>query len=240
MCEGAHPVVIVPWRNSGETDAPEKSARRSPFGGFLGRRDEAAEEQLPPIDIAAGLSRILNAPAPKPVAAAPSVDVEPIRNALASIEAALFAIDEVRHIIEQAYEVAISAQDVEDVGGRSLLAESYDELRLSINRTIDDVDERAALLIGKNQRHLDVKLGGKAHYSVSPTRLDASSKGLNLEPPRDAFATFDEINNVLAELDSALKKADRAAAGYCRDAQYLINRLNQGLAGAAPEEVTSA
>jgi hypothetical protein len=218
---------------SGEKSQEKK---RSPLAGWLGRKPAEEDDPLPEIDVAAGLSRVLRATAPQPDNGNKDVSVDPIRDALASIEAALYSIDTVREIIEQAYEVTISAQDVQEPGGRALLAESYDELRLSINRAIDELDERASVLLGKNQRNLDVKLGGKAHYSVSPTRLDASSRGLNLEPPREAFATFEEINDVMAQLDSALKKADRAAAGYCRDAQFLIQRLQQSVVHAPAAE----
>ncbi len=216
-------------RPHGDDKSREKPQKRSPLAGWLGRKNHDADA-LPEIDVAAGLNRVLRATAPQ--AEEPKgVSVDPIREALSSIEAALYTIDSIREIIEQAYEVTFSAQDVEDAGGRALLAESYDDLRLTINKTLDAVDERAAILLGKNQRNFDVKLGGKAHYSVSPTRLDVSSRGLNLDPPRDAFATFEEISSVLSELDTALKKADRAAAGYCRDAQFLIARMAH--AGAA-------
>ena len=218
-------------RSQGEDTSLDKAIKKSPLGALLNRRETEEEEELPQIDVAAGLSRVLRAPGQQQASSATAIDLEPVRTALASIESSLYAIDSIRDTIEQAYEVALSAQDVEDAGGRSLLAESYDDLRLSINKTVETLDERAAALIGKTQRHLDVKLGGKAYYSISPTRLDVSAKGLNLPPPRDAFATFDEINNVLAELDTALKKADRTAAGYCRDAQYLIAKMN-GAAGA--------
>jgi hypothetical protein len=206
--------------------AAEEEQRKSPLGGLFGRKDDPADA-LPQIDVVAGLKRILKASG-QAASAESRENFDPAREALASIEAALYAIDSVREIIEQAYEVALSAQDVEDVGGRALLAESYDELRLSINRTIEELDPRASVLLGGSQRNLDVKLGGKAHYAVSPARLDVSAKGLNLDPPRDAFATFEEINAVLGELDSALKKADRTAAAYCRDAQFLIARMTQG------------
>ena len=114
--------------------------------------------------------------------------------------------------------------------GRSLLAESYDELRLSINEALEKIDPRAAVLIGKGQRHIDVMLGGRTKYSVSPMRLDVSEKGLDLPPPADAFATYEEIDTVLDHLDKALGRADRAAASYCRDAQYLIARMKADLA----------
>ncbi|MBI1364994.1 MAG: hypothetical protein GC153_03450 [Alphaproteobacteria bacterium] len=218
-------------KSQGESKSAQKSAKRNPLSLLLGRKASDDADAMPEIDVAAGLSRILKS-TPAPPENQDAVSIDPIREALASIEAALYSIDTVRDIIEQAYEVALSAQEVQDAGGRALLAESYDELRLSINKTIDGLDERAASLIGKTQRNLDVKLGGKAHYSVSPTRLDVSARGLNLEPPRDAFATFEEITEVLGQLDSALKKADRAAAGYCRDAQFLIARMAQAAAAA--------
>jgi len=213
-------------RMQAEEKPAGKKSKRSPLAGLFGQKRADDDAALPEVDFAAGLSRVLRTTSNSSAAkTSPVENVDPIREALASIEAALYAIDSVRDIIEQAYEVTLSANDVEDVGGRALLAESYDELRLSIDATLDKLDERAAILISKKSRQIDVKLGGKAHYSISPARLDSSPNGLNLDPPRDAFATFEEITAVMEELDSALKKADRAAAGYCRDAQFLIDRL---------------
>lgn len=213
-------------------DGKKEKPRRGGLAGLFKFGAPAPEaEALPIMDVAAGLDRALRRagaadPAPEPKA--PDADNN-IRDALVAIESALYSIDRVREIIEQAYEVALSAHEAEEAGARALLAESFDELRLSINAAIEAVDTRASTLIGKNARQIDVKLGGKAHYSVSPFRLDSTAKGLNITPPRDAFATFEEINGALEELDTALKKADRAASAYCRDAQFLIARM----AGAA-------
>ncbi len=214
---------------SASQEAPKKP-KRSPLAGLFGLNNQQPEEQdLPAMDVAAGLDRALRRSAG---AAAPTKKTEArggdnIREALAAIESALYSIDRVRDIIEQAYEVALSAHESQEAGARALLAESFDELRLSINAAVEAVDDRASTLIGKNQRQIDVKLGGKAHYSVSPCRLDASPKGLNINPPNDAFSTFEEISASLDELDAALKKADRAAASYCRDAQYLIGKMQE-------------
>lgn len=205
-----------------------KKSKRSPLAGLFGIAGRQMEEpDLPAMDVAAGLDRALRRTASTaPPDKKQSADTgNNIRDALTSIESSLYTIDRVRDIIEQAYEVALSANDTEETGARALLAESFDELRLLINSTVDAADDRAATLVGKNQRQIDVKLGGKAHYSVSPCRLDASPKGLNINPPRDAFSAFDEIAVSLGELDAALQKADRAANAYCRDAQFLIARL---------------
>lgn len=216
-----------------------QGTKKSPLAGWLGKKGrDGADRELPEMDVAAGVNRALRG-AQGPAAAGHAAKQDqsnPVRDALSAIEAALYAIDRVRDILEQACEVAVSARDVEDAGGRAMLAESYDELRLSIDEALEKIDPRAAVLIGKNHRHLDVALGGKARYSVSPVRLDVSDKGLNLPPPRDAFADIGEIDIVLEQLDKALSRADRAAASYCRDAQYLIARMR----GAAQAEAAGA
>lgn len=206
--------------------AEEKSAKKNSFSSWLGRRQSAeAQGDVLQADVEAGVNRALRGPKVPQERSTADEKEERVREALGVIETALYAIDGVRDILEQACEVAISAKSVEDVGGRALLAERYDELRLSINDLIEKADPRATQLIGPNARHLDVTLEGKARYSVSSTRLDINERGLNVSPPRDAFSTFEEIDVVLEELDAALGRADRAAAGYCRDAQYLIARM---------------
>ncbi len=211
----------------------EAAKRRSPLAGWLGKKAPVTDEEMPAMDVAGGLDRAMRNRHAIIEEPDPETRENPVRDALTAIEAALYAIDRVRDILEQACEVAISAKDVGEVGGRALLAESYDELRLSINEALDKIDPRAAVLIGKGQRHIDVLLGGRTKYSVSPIRLDVSEKGLDLPPPVDAFSSYEEIDNVLAQLDLALGRADRAAASYCRDAQYLIARMKADIAANA-------
>ncbi|MCB2112639.1 MAG: hypothetical protein R3C42_08570 [Parvularculaceae bacterium] len=219
--------------NDGATGDSGRKAKRSPLAGLFGLAARQQDElDLPAMDVAAGLDRALRrtagaGEARKKSAAGPAGKPDNVRETLAAIESALFSIDAIRDIIEQAYEVALSANDSEEAGARALLAESFDELRLSINNTVETVDERAAMLIGRSQRQIDVKLGGKAHYSVSPCRLDVTQKGLNINPPRDAFSSYEEIAATIDELDGALKKADRVANAYCRDAQFLIAKLHE-------------
>lgn len=209
--------------------AAQKSEKKSPLAGWLGKKETpAADESLPQVDVQAGLNRALkSSTAQTAQGASEADDAEHVREALGAIEAVLYAVDRIRDILEQACEVALSAKSVEEVGGRALLAESYDELRLSINEALEKIDPRAQQLIGKAPRHLDVVLAGKTRYSVSAMRLDIGEKGLYLTPPRDAFATYDEIDETLEQLDKALARADRAAGNFCRDAQYLIVRMNE-------------
>ena len=205
--------------------------KKSPLAGWLGlKSDDSSEGDLPALNVQAGVSRALRDSSVTKDAEPEIFDENnPIRVALTSIEATLYAIDAVRDILEQACDVVVSARLVDEPGGRALLAERYDEMRTSIDQAIDDADDRAKCLIGRSRRHIDVNLGGKAHYSVSAMRLDIGEQGLHLSPPRDAFASYEEIDKILDELDNALAKADRAGAGYCRDAQFLIARM-QGIA----------
>lgn len=204
----------------------KKSPKRSPLAGWLGKKAKNDDEALPELDIVAGVNRALKK-TDLPEKNEPNEDPQGhVRDALGAIEGALYAIDRIRDNLEQACEVVVSAKDLDDPGGRALLAERYDDLRLGVNTVLEAADPRAAVLVGPNQRHFDVVLAGKARYSISPARLDTSPSGLNLTPPGDAFANDEEIERILAELDRALNRADRAAAAYCRDAQYLIARMN--------------
>lgn len=209
----------------------DPAAKRSPLAGWLGRKPEPeTEDPLPEINVVAGLNRALRNTGQQDTQNA-TAQMEPVREALATIEAALYGIDKIRDCLEQACEIAVSAKCVEDVGGRALLAERYDEVRLQIDESIQEADPRALQLIGKPNRNLDVSLGGKARYSVSAMRMDVGERGLSLLPPRDAFSEYEEIDGVLDQLDKALARADRAAANYCRDAQYLIARMKGEFAG---------
>lgn len=118
----------------------QSGTKKSPLAGWLGRKGQNGDNDLPEMDVAGGLNRAL-----KNVQSAAEVEQSskqeqqgnPVRDALSAIEAALYAIDRVRDILEQACEVVLSARDVEEIGGRAMLAESYDELRLSIDEALE-------------------------------------------------------------------------------------------------------
>ncbi|MEM1396581.1 MAG: hypothetical protein AAF742_05535 [Pseudomonadota bacterium] len=205
--------------------AQQGRTKRSPLAGWFGRRADERGDTLPEMDVGAGVDRALRLADRAQKIGSGTKKGHAIRDALSSIEGALAMIDTVRDTIEQAYEVALSARDAEDAAARSLLAESYDELRFELSRLSEDANENAGQLIGKEQKQIDVRLGGQALYSVSAVRLDTSAKGLSLSPPRGAFETDEEIDQTLEELDRAIQKADRCAVAFCQDARFLIARL---------------
>ena len=173
-----------------------------------------------------GLNRALRATQHSGAKVVSNVTARDIHKALSAIEATLYSIDHIRDVLEQACELVVAARDVEEFGGRAIIAERYDELRDAIDHHLEVAQNDGAILVAKGQRHMDVILGGKTYYAVSAMRLDTSERGLNLIPPLDAFCTQEEVEKIIEHLDNALARTDRAAAHYCRDAQYLVARLS--------------
>ncbi|MEM8988240.1 MAG: hypothetical protein AAGC95_16110 [Pseudomonadota bacterium] len=200
-------------RNDKGTDGPLD------FTAYLRRRAEPSD-----VDVSIGVDRALRH-AQQGESLREAADQEEVRFALHAIEAALFAIDDIRELLEEACEVTLSARESSDEAARALFAERYDEVRLAIDPIANEAEYEGASLLSKKARALDIELGPKAHFSVSAYRLDIGEKGLDLPPPRDAFETAEEIEMALEKLDRALQRVDRAAESYCRDAQYLSGRL---------------
>ncbi len=216
----------MPVTTATQPRAPQRAKpRRSPLAGWFGRKDESASLDISALDVSAGVTRALRLAARAQGSQAADAQRAQINDALNAIETALYTIDRIRDVIEQAYDVALSAQETADAAARALLAESYDDLRLEITRIAEEATENGATLVGREKRQIDVRLGGQMQYSITPTRLDASNKGLNLSPPHNAFVGDEEVEAALSELDNALQRADRAAISYCRDARFLIARL---------------
>ena len=88
----------------------EKDQKKSPLAGWLGKKQNVdSKGELPEVDVAAGVNRALRS-AKTPEQAVLIDEDSPVRNALATIEASLYAIDNIRDILEQACEVAVSAK----------------------------------------------------------------------------------------------------------------------------------
>lgn len=210
-----------PDKKAANTEEPQRG-----LSSFFRRKPQQSD--LPTCNIDAGLSRALKTPNVDKKSREIQINNESAgRQALMAIEAVLYALDRVREIIDQCVEIVDSANSTQEPGARALLAESYDELRLSINTIRDETDENGALLIGAEAESLDIEMTGRARYSVASFRIDCSSKGLNLSPPADAFIENEEIESTLNKLKKIQDRLDRASAAYCRDANFLMSRLNE-------------
>ncbi|MEL7028482.1 MAG: hypothetical protein AAGL49_04560 [Pseudomonadota bacterium] len=195
------------------------------FNIALGKSGPRAE--IEDVDVSVGLNRAL-AHARSRSAKLRTRAHEDIAFALQAIEAALFAIDEIRGLLEEAGEVVEAARAAPDLGGRALLAERYDDLRLAVDEIAGSAEFEGVSLLSEDARSLEVELGRKARYLVAPLRLAVSAKGLHLPPPEDAFAETEEIDRVAEKIAAGQKRVSRATETYCRDAQVLGARLVAG------------
>ena len=150
---------------------------------------------------------------------------EELRFALHVIEAAIYGIDDIRALLEEACEVLLAARDAEEIPARALLAERYDELRLSLDPIAEGCEYEGVDLLGRKAKGYDIELGVSAHFSIAPARMTIDAKGLDLPPPKDGFEPVEEVETIIEKLDRALLRVDRAAENYCRDARFLSARL---------------
>ncbi|GGC96412.1 hypothetical protein [Aquisalinus flavus] len=177
-------------------------------------------------DVMRSLARALNNPlksAEKP-AARQSQD---LRHTLRAIEASFYLLDQLRDVIVEACHLVLRANVIEDLAGRALLAEQYDELRNAIERLIDGAEEEASALLGPSAEGITATLNATSSYTVFPTRLSLSSDSIDLPPPVEGFADTAEVARILGKLDKALDTLDQVSASYMKDAQYLMTKLGQ-------------
>ena len=179
------------------------------------------------VDFSAPLERALKNPLqPQEVV----TDYKPspeLRETLSAIEASFYVIDQVREVLIEASQLVLRAKDIEELAGRALLAEQYDELRQSITHILEDADADALKLLGPDAKPKSATLSSHSNYTVDPACLDVSEDGLDLPPPAEAFSSTAEVADVLGHLEKALAKVDRTAGYYMKDAQFLISRLEK-------------
>ena len=208
-------------------NAENVTNKRKGLFAFL-RRKTIAQEDLPRGDINATMSRALRSQ--NYISTRQEYlkkDQKKTHEALAAIEAAIYVLDRASDIIDQSIEVTISATLAKEPGARAMLAESYDELRLSIDAISPDAEDKCHRLLGTQSGNMEIEMPGRARYCVAGFRLDTSEAGLNLKPPVDAFSDPIEIDDTLQHLKTAKAKVARISAAYCRDAQFLMSRLRE-------------
>ncbi|WP_306250247.1 hypothetical protein [Parvularcula sp. IMCC14364] len=188
-----------------------------------------ARPEEPAVDFSRPLQRALNNPLKSkndPASIAGRIDPD-LRLTLSAIEASFFVIDRIREILTEAAQLVLRAKDVDDLAARAMLAEQYDELRQSVCDVLHNADEDAQHLIGPEAMPLTATLNFHSIYTVDPVCLNIEEAGLNLPPPREAFAQTGEIAQTLGHLEKALEKIDRTANYYMKDAKFLITRLEK-------------
>ncbi len=207
-------------------DASKKSIKKG-LGGLL-KRKKNTEDVLPTADIGIGLSRALRKSNIAPTSTQErEADRKIIRETLESIESALYTMDKTREVLQQCFEIAMQARKSEDPAARALLADSYDDLRESLDQIAAETDARGQILVGRNAKNIELELTGRARYSISAFPVSNNQGGLNLSPPINAFDTDEEIIAMIGELREAHKRVARFTTDYCRDAKFLMSRLQE-------------
>lgn len=193
------------------------------------RHDRAAALKTPEQesgDVMRSLARALN----NPLKSTDKYRVrqsQDLRHTLRAIEASFYLLDQLRDVIVEACHLVLRANVIEDLAGRALLAEQYDELRHSIERLIAGAEEEASALLGPTADGITAKLNATSTYTVFPTRLSLSDDSIDLPPPIEGFADTAEVARILGKLDKALDTLDQVSASYMKDAQYLMTKLGQ-------------
>lgn len=178
------------------------------------------------VDLKASAARALRNPLREsPIAPQDNAACKPALEALAAIEASFFVIDNLQDVLVEASQIVLSATTIDDIAARSLLAERYDELRLSIDGVLDNSDPKTVTILGQNAAKKAIPLPGGALYHLTSTNLYLGEQGLDLPPPLEAFSTNMEIALVLGKLDDALCKLSKTSESYMRDTQFLIARI---------------
>ena len=178
------------------------------------------------VDLKASAARALRNPLRETrIAPQENAACKPALEALAAIEASFFVIDDLQDVLVEASHIVLSATTIDDIAARSLLAERYDELRLSIDGVLDSSDRNTINILGQKESKKAIPLPGGALFHLTSTNLYLGEQGLDLPPPLEAFSSNMEIALVLEKLDEALSKLSKTSESYMRDTQFLIARI---------------
>ncbi len=156
-----------------------------------------------------------------------SHSIAQIKLLLNSLEACFYVIDQIKDYLTAAAQIVLLAKDTDEVASRALLAEQYDQHRLTINAVLEGADNEAKTLLNGANKPLTVQLTSRGVYAVMPVCLAIDKDGLDLPPPALAFECHHEIAEVLAKLDQAFAKLDDISNDFMQDARFLISRLER-------------
>ena len=200
------------------------------IGKFTSKNNVAIATEANKDALAASLRRALHNPLQNDHKPPENPDNKGLRAALRAIESALFVMDDMREKLIEASQLVLKAGSSSTDGGRALLAERYDEIRLSFDPIVKNADPDAQKLLGAKSGALTVRIGG-AQYAIACAKVDISKNGLNLPPPLDAFMSDKEIAETLQHIKKATEKIAEIADGYLSDAIFLSQKLvkNTGL-----------
>jgi len=177
-------------------------------------------------DTSAGIARALkHAAAKDPVAARERV--RRIEQAIEALEAAAQGVDALSAGLDEARELAISAQDSASPAKRALIAERFNDIVEGLDEGVDAAGAETLNLIDGGASDISIHLedANGAVFAVRGANLSRQRGGLSLDPAREAFAEDAEIEHALSQLARAEARLDGLAERFCGDAAFLTERL---------------
>jgi len=124
-----------------------------------------------------------------------------MNEAIQTIKAADAGITAIEDLIAQARSLANSALATSDTATRSSLAAQFDQLRTQIDQLAQDSGYKGTNLLQSD--NLQVIFNEDASSSLTVSGVDASSSGLGIAAATNNWATTTDINDAIADLDTA-------------------------------------
>jgi len=155
-----------------------------------------------------------------------------IATALSTIETSVLAIDEISGKLREAAELVADAATSADDGRRALLAGHYDELREEIDAIAGSATHnRINLIAGRriSGQHMTFDIAfdedGRSGIAIQVANLTTAMDGLALSPPRDAFASDEEIARIASEIEAARLTTAKVSERLADHAALISERL---------------
>ena len=189
------------------------------------RWGRAPEEVAPPDMIS--VDRALKTAPNLPQEDEPHPALKGLERACSTLEAVPPILRKLRAHVHSMSETAIAASTEEDLGLRALMAEDYEDHLATVPAFAPPDGDATLPLLGEKARGLRVPLDTGGDYAIAPFAITIAAHGLNLEPPKGAFALHREVAETLAALTAALERLDGAALRYQKDHAFLLSRVER-------------
>lgn len=167
-----------------------------------------------------------------------------IATGFSTLETAVLAIDTISDRLREAAELTAAAAITEDPGRRALLAGRYDDVRAEIDAVAGSASHNRinlinGRLIGGHAPSFDIALDeeGRAGVAIQVVNLTTGAGGLELSPPRSAFAENAEIETIAREIEAAQALVARTSERFADHAAFIAGRLTHLRSLAGPRSI---
>ncbi len=149
-----------------------------------------------------------------------------IGQAISSVSTALAGVDAIDKLTKQLKGIALSVRGATSAPDRQAAAAQFDELRRQITNIANDTSYSGVSLIGGPPGDLEVTLNetNSAIVTVEGSPADASGLSISDAAAFNNFAADADIDNAVANLDTAISTLRAQASGLGSDVALLKTR----------------